>query len=103
MNGRVRAEREMIDTLLSLLDPRKFTHMSDKMTACVRAIFAGDVIVTTDGFVLIHSGNVFIGTIDDLERNWKELLDAAKLTDEQREFADRMWDEGVARWDQPHD
>lgn len=86
-------------TLIQKLHPARFTGMSGKMVAIVAHILnqhwtfprIAELTVTSDGHLLArHDGdcgfNNYIGTVADLEANWKRLLIAAGLTDaEQRE------------------
>jgi hypothetical protein len=101
------AQKDMLETLQSLkrkLHPSRYTGMSGKMAAIV-AYIVGDVwtdpyivgiIVTSDGGVLARQAddigyNNWIGSEEDLTRNWLRLLEAAGLTQEEMRLADEMY------------
>ena len=105
------AATERVDnTLGRKLDQRRFTDMSDKMTAVVAFILGEASVMETDpairalhiiepDVVLIEhegevGGNHVLGTFRDLIRNWGNLLDAAELTTSERRRA--MYLFGVA-------
>ena len=80
-------------TLTEKLHPARFTGMSGKMAAIVGCILGqawtspaiAELTITSDGHVLArHEGdcghNDYIGTVADLQKNWRRLLDAAGLT-----------------------
>jgi len=86
------------------LSPRRLPGMSGKLAAIVGCILGEQwtqpsiaaLVITSDGFVLARNRgevgfNAFIGTAEDLERNWNSLLDAAGLTSEERQEADRRY------------
>jgi len=90
------------------LHPERFQGMSPKMAAIVGYICdenytdpaINELVVTSDGFVLIeHVGeigaNTMMGEESDLLRNWRNLLDAAGLTPEERTEADAAYDSHV--------
>ena len=91
------------------LQPERFRRMSPKMAAIVgyisdEAAFTepaiNDLIVTSDGFVLAeHVGeigaNTIIGLEADLVRNWRNLLDCAGLTPEERQEAEAAYQDHV--------
>lgn len=93
----------MVTTLQSLtnkLHPANFTKMSGMMASIVGCVLDADfanpkiveLIVTSDRMVMARvendcGFNHFIGTVADLQRNWDCLLDAAELTEEERQFA----------------
>lgn len=59
-----------------------------------------ELVVTSDGFVLAeHIGevgaNTMMGEESDLLRNWRNLLDAAGLTPEERKEAEAAYDSHV--------
>lgn len=79
------------------LNPARFPGMSPKMSAIVACILDIEVttpaiiniIVTSDKFVLAQlkgdiGFNEFLGAESDLNSNWEQLLNAAKLTQKQR-------------------
>jgi hypothetical protein len=82
--------------LKDLLHPRRFTEMSPKMAFIVGAIIGEDwakgprgetspgshFSITSDGFVIC--GNMFIGAVDEFDKNLEQLEQAAKLNEEQR-------------------
>ncbi len=95
------------------LSPARFTGMSPKMAAMVEAIVKparptvepvlGGLSITSDGFVLAQAGppvchSIFLGAASDWERNWANLLDAAGLTAEEREEAERRYQRNVRDW-----
>jgi hypothetical protein len=84
-------------TLIDKLHPNRFSGMSGRMAAVVGYVLGQEwsapriveLVVTSDGWVLArNAGHVgfdtIIGTVDDLERNWKNLLSAAGLTGDER-------------------
>ena len=81
----------MSDKLADLLHPRRFSAMSPKMTAIVAYVLGEHwtepeiawLSVTADGHVV--SDAHFLGAAEDLDRNVGNLLDAAELTQEQRQ------------------
>jgi hypothetical protein len=86
------------------LHPKRFDGMSGKMAAIVGYILdealtnpaINELVVTSDGFVLAqHDGDVgdndFMGQESDLLRNWKNLLDTAGLTPEERTEAEAAY------------
>jgi len=59
-----------------------------------------ELVVTSDGFVLVeHVGeigaNTMMGEESELLRNWRNLLDAAGLTPQERTEADAAYDSHV--------
>lgn len=101
-----------MSTAKEKLHPKRFSGMSGKMAAIIGCIFNEkytephlvELTVTSDGFVLgRQSGdcgmNEFIGHVRDLERNWRNLLDAAGLTDGEREEAEAAFASQVRRYD----
>lgn len=92
------------------LHPRRFPNMSPKMAAILGCILGEKytepaieaLCVTSDGCLLAqHEGDIgfndFMGTSRDLERNWRNLLDAAELTEAEREAADALYRQHVRR------
>ena len=83
------------------LHPGRFSAMSPMMAALVGAV-TGEAYtdpalrhlhVTSDGFVLAEAegdlgANHSIGTWEDWDRNWRNLLSAAGLTDDERQRAE---------------
>jgi hypothetical protein len=94
-----------IDSLRAKLHPSRFTEMSPKMAALVAYILETDYDVhprikelapVSGGIVLARTSmdigyNLFIGSEDDLVRNWKALLNVAGLTVEERLLADSLF------------
>lgn len=78
--------------------------MSPKMAAIVATIVGeqwteptiGYISITSDGFLV--SGSNFLGSVDDLERNTKNLLDAAELTDEERTEFWKLYHSKIQDW-----
>jgi hypothetical protein len=76
-------------SLIQKLHPSNFTAMSPKMAAIVAYILGvkwtdpelRSLAITSDGYVV--SDSLFIGSVDDLERNINELLNVAGLTEEE--------------------
>ncbi len=96
--------------LVRKLHPGRFPEMSTKMAAIVGCIldrqFARPSIaalfITSDGCVLAwHNGDIgyndFIGARSDFERNWEQLLDAAGLTDDERQLDERKYRRRIAK------
>jgi len=90
------------------LHPERFQGMSPKMAAIVGYICdenytdpaINELVVTSDGFVLVeHVGeigaNTMMGEESELLRNWRNLLDAAGLTPQERTEADAAYDSHV--------
>jgi hypothetical protein len=97
-----------LDTLVEKLHPRRFTAMSPKMGSIVAYILGQEwvspqvngLMVTSDGFVLGQvkgdiGYNHFIGAEDDLQTNWRNLLDCAGLGDDERATAEKLYAEKV--------
>lgn len=96
-----------IDLLKRKLHPDRFVGMSNRMVALI-GYFLGEwytdpritgLCVTADGMVLAkHDGGLgydwFIGSYDDLERNWLGLinLEPVGLTDAERAYCKRLLD-----------
>ena len=83
-------------TLQQKLHPARFSDMSPQMAAIVGCIIGIPCIdpsltsmhITSDGFVLATAegdigANDFIGSADDLDRNWENLLVAAGLSEDE--------------------
>jgi len=96
-------------TLRDKLHPGRFPGMSGRMAAIVGYLLGkewtapriAELVVTSDGHVLArHDGdcgcNDYLGLAADLERNWLALLDAARLTDDERAKADQLYRRAVA-------
>jgi hypothetical protein len=97
-----------LESLTAKLNPSRFTAMSPKMASIVAHILGQEwvnpqvnsLMVTSDGFVLAQvKGDVgynhFIGAEDDLQTNWRNLLDCATLGDEERATAEKLYGEKV--------
>jgi hypothetical protein len=95
-------------TLLQKLHPARFTNMSGKMAAIVACILdqkwtapaIAELTVTSDGHLLARNlwdcgFNNYLGRLADLEANWKRLLNAAGLTDKERQEAEAAYDRAL--------
>ena len=84
------------NSLAEKLNPGRFTAMSGKMAALVAYVLEehwtnpaiAELVISSDGFVLAREAgdvgcNDFIGSAEDLERNVRNLLDAAELLPEE--------------------
>lgn len=97
-------------SLAEKLHPSRFTAMSGKMAAIVAYILGerwtnpgiSQVILTSDNFILATSENPFnqdvFGHMDDLNRNWDNLLEAAQLSTEEKEEANSLFLSKIRRW-----
>lgn len=98
-------------TLTQKLYPGRFPGMSGKMAAIVAYVLGEDwtspriteMAVTSDGGVLAAEDgevglNHFIGDGGDLDRNVRNLLDVAGLTDEERAEWGRLYQARVEDW-----
>ena len=94
-----------LEDLRRKLHPARFPNMSGRMAAIVGNILGGvwaspairRLHVTSDGFVLAENvgevgANHFIGALSELGSNWTRLLDAARLTEAERNLADRVFE-----------
>ena len=81
-----------------------FTAMSGRMAAIVACILGckwtlpaiAELLVTADGHILArnegdYGHNDYIGTVEDLEPNWRRLLDIANLTAAERQEAETAY------------
>lgn len=95
-------------SLIAKLNPSRFTAMSGKMAAIVGCIIGeqltdpqiDQLLVTSDGGLLARlEGDVgfndFIGTFEDLKRNWQDLLAAADLKPEELAWAEQLFAQNV--------
>jgi len=95
-------------TLIQKLHTDRFTGMSGKMAAIVAHILnqnwtspsIAELTVTSDGHLLArHEGdcglNNYLGVAADLEANWKRLLNAAELTDAERQNAEAAYERAL--------
>jgi hypothetical protein len=86
------------------LNPAHFMAMSPMMAAIVGYIIGetytkpamASLVITSDGFVIaMHVGEIgdnnLLGSESDLRRNWHNLLDAADLTEDERDEAFRLF------------
>ena len=98
-------------SLSKKLNPAGFTEMSPKMAAIVGYIInqnftkpaLTDMCITADGFVLAQVEgdiglNQWIGSVEDLERNWNNLLDVAQLSNGERTKAKALYSMRVTDW-----
>jgi len=85
----------IIKSVAEKLNPNRFTHMSPKMSAVVGFLLGekftdpeiSDMIITSDGFILINHGNEFFGgTRSNLRSNLSSLIKAADLTEEEAAY-----------------
>ena len=101
-------QNKTLKSLRAKLHPARFTDMSSKMAAIVGCVVDETytnprivhMIVTSDNFVLgQHFGdcgfNQFIGDIADLNENWFNLLQAAGLTNDERQLAESLFEQAV--------
>jgi len=99
-----------IFTLVEKLNPKGFRLMTPKMGSIVAYILGQEwvtpqvnsLVVTGDGFVLAqvkgNSGyNHFLGSENDLARNWDELLHVADLAPDEYTLAEKLFSEKVMR------
>jgi len=95
---------EPTEALIAKLHPARFTQMSGKMAAIVGCILTHrftdpqivELNVSSDRFVLARTEgdigfNEFIGSFDDLKRNWDNLLEVADLTADEKELANSLF------------
>ena len=93
------------------LHPSRFTEMSPKMAAIVGCIIGErftnpslvELSITSDGYVLGRREgdcglNEWIGSADDLERNWKALIEVANLTVEEVNQAQARYHSVIIDW-----
>jgi len=98
-------------SLSKKLNPAGFTEMSPKMAAIVGYIIdtkftapgITDLCITADGFVLAQVEgdiglNQWIGSVEDLERNWDTLLKTAELSNEETIEARALYSMRVTDW-----
>lgn len=84
-------------TLVLKLHPSQYPNMSTKMMAIVGYILdevftnpvISEMLITSDGHVLAWHGDEIghdhhMGHVDDLQGNWRRLLDVAGLTEAER-------------------
>ena len=91
-------------TLAEKLNPNRFSNMSGKMAAIVGAIIGNKftepemhgLAISSDGYVT--SMETFIGTAIDLEDNIERLLEAAELSEEERNEFARLFYVNVNDW-----
>jgi hypothetical protein len=99
------------EDLAQKLHPRRFTAMSGKMAAILGYVLdqqwtspeLAEPAITGDGFVLGRRSddigcNEWIGTAEDLERNVRNLLDAAELDSAERVEWRRLYTAKVTDW-----
>jgi len=95
-------------TLSDRLHPKRFSGMSGRMAAIVGYILGEEwskpciveLVVTSDRWVLArdagHVGfDTIVGTADDMERNWNNLVQAANLTSRERQEAGKRYRQAV--------
>ena len=88
----------VMPTLTAKLHPKRFPNMSGKMAAIVGYILSrrwtrpriAELVVTSDGWVLARNAgqvvfDTIVGTAEDLERNWNNLMRAAGLSSEEQQ------------------
>lgn len=99
----------MVDLSLKL-SPTRFAGMSPKMAAIVGCILGEpftrlrmvEMVRTSDNFIMgMVEGDIghneFIGSGEDLDRNWTALLDVAGLTEDERRHADGLFVQHIRR------
>ena len=95
-------------TLTDKLHPKRYPGMSGRMAAVVGYVLGeewskpliAELVITSDGWLLARDeGQVtfetIVGTAEDLERNWGNLLRAAGLTDDEQAEAGRRYGQAV--------
>ena len=103
-----------LDTTVQKLHPGRFPNMSPKMAAIVGYLLGEQftvpelegLCVTSDGYCVGHTkGNVdesyFLGTFEDLERNWRELvgLKEVGLSEEEEIHCLKLLQTRITRFD----
>lgn len=96
--------------LQNKLRPARFSDMSPMMAALVECIVGGATIspqlvaltVTSDGFLLARRKgdlgyDAFIGAYEDFRNNWLRLLDAAELSEVEKDTANKIFQTKVGR------
>ena len=107
---RVARRSRVQESLVAKLDPRRFTGMSPKMMAIVGYIVdekynwpnIEEMIITEDDMVLAREScdfgyNAFIGAKSDLDRNWRNLIEVADLTQEEEKIAMLLYKRKIRR------
>lgn len=90
------------------LNPIVFPHISGKMWAIAGYILDAeytdpafsDMCITSDGHVMAQNEgdcglNEYIGYEDNLKTNWANLLEAAELTDEETQYAQKLYNQKI--------
>ena len=93
------------------LHPRRFPGMSGMMAALVGCVLReaftkpafAELVITSDGIVLARDeddcgANAWIGSVEDWDRNWQTLLEAAGLTPDERQTAEQMREAVTTNW-----
>ena len=96
------------------LHPKRFPNMSGRMAAIVGYVLGEvwskprivELVVTSDGWVLArnagHIGcDTIIGTAEDMERNWNDLMRAADLTSDEQQEVGRRYQKAVRSYRRP--
>ena len=94
----------MRDRVTHKLHPSQFSDMSGKMAAMVGCILdqawttprITSMMITSDGHVLTDTE--YLGSAQDWDRNLTLLLDAAELTDPEREWFMTLYRRRVPDW-----
>lgn len=97
--------------LAKKLNPNRFTAMSGKMSAIVAYILGehwtdpaiSDMAISSDGFLLAqHEGDIglndFMGAASDLERNCRNLIAVAELTEDEQAEWQRLYKARITDW-----
>ena len=101
-------------TLNAKLHPKRFPGMSGRMAAVIGYILGRrwtrprivELVVTSDNWVLARNAgqvafDTIIGTAEDLERNWSNLMLAACLTSEEQQEVDERYQKAVRSYRRP--
>ena len=96
------------EELKTKLNPIVFPNVSGKMWAIVGYILGAeytnpafsDMCITSDGYVMAQNEgdcglNEFLGDEEDLINNWANLLEAAELTEEEMELAQKLYEQKI--------
>ncbi len=100
-------------TIGEKLNPRRFTAMSNKMAAIVAYVLGDEavhstvpaideLVQTSDGYILARNegdigANDFLGSSQDFNRNWRNLIAAAELTSDEAKHVRKLIKQAVSR------
>jgi hypothetical protein len=87
------------------LNPGRFQGISAQMAAVIGYVVGEDYTqppirslhVTSDGFVLVNGGRVFLGAESDLRHNWENLLKVANLDRDELMLAKALYKSKVKK------